>query len=150
LFWIENEHYTWTVFGIALAGAFLPRLPDRLEGWLTIPDALGLALFSIVGAGIAVDSEVIGGSLLVASMFGVMTGAFGGVIADVVCNDVPRIFLPATPLYSVCAFAGCWVFLGLGRLGVDEPAALLLGATTIVVFRLLAVRGNWTLPATRA
>jgi uncharacterized membrane protein YeiH len=146
LFWIENEHYTWTLFGIALLGALLPRLAPRLEGWLLVPDAFGLALFSIVGAGIAVEA---GTSLFIASLFGVITGAFGGVIADVVCNELPRIFMPSTPLYSLCAFFGCWIYLLLRTVGLDHSVTLPSGVASIVLFRLASVRWGWTLRAIR-
>ena len=86
-------------------------------------------------------------SLFIASLFGVITGAFGGVIADVVCNEVPRLFLPSTPLYSLCAFAGCWVYLLLRGLGLDEAVTLTIGVIVIVLLRLAAVRWRWTLPA---
>lgn len=150
LFWIENEHYTWTLFGIAIVGALVPRLPSRLESWLLVPDALGLALYTVVGAGLAVESLGPSASLFVASLFGIITGAFGGVIADIVCNDVPRMFLPTTPLYSVCAFAGCWLYLGLRHVGIDEAVALTAGVAAIVVLRLMAVKRGWTLPANGA
>ena len=147
LFWIENEHYTWTLFGIAIACSLVPRLPPRLERWLILPDALGLALFSIVGAGTAIESSRFEVSMFIASLFGVITGAFGGVIADVVCNEVPRMFLPTMPLYSVCAFAGCWVYLGLRAYGIDESIAMSSGVAAVVLLRLMAVRWRWTLPA---
>jgi uncharacterized membrane protein YeiH len=147
LFWIENEHYTWTLFAIAIAGALVPRLPAALERWMVVPDAFGLALFSIVGAGIAIETTRFEVSPFIASIFGVLTGAFGGVIADTVCNEIPRLFLPTVPLYSICAFAGCWIYLALRSLGLEEALAQSLGVAAIVTFRLIAVRRNWRLPA---
>jgi uncharacterized membrane protein YeiH len=148
LFWIEHEHYTWRLSGIAVVGAVIPRLPTRLEGWLLVPDALGLALFSVVGAGIAVESGP--GSLFIASLFGVITGAFGGVIADVLCIELPRLFMPSTPLYSVCAFVGRQVYLLLRALGVEESVSLPAGVVFILLLRLAAVRWHWTLSSGRS
>ncbi|MCB9888886.1 MAG: trimeric intracellular cation channel family protein [Planctomycetes bacterium] len=145
LFWIEHDHYTWSLFAVAVVGALLPRLPARLDRWLLVPDALGLALFSIVGARIAMDAP--GVSPFIASLFGVITGAFGGVIADVVCNEVPRLFLPATPLYSTCALAGCWVYIGLRYGGLGEEITLPAGVAAVTALRIMAVRWHWTLPA---
>jgi uncharacterized membrane protein YeiH len=144
LFWIEHEHYAWTLFAIAVAGAVLPRLPRRLESWLLIPDALGMALFSIAGAKIAIDAGV---SPFLASLFGVITGSFGGVIADVVCNEVPRMFLPTMPFYSVCGFAGCWLFLGLRAASVPEDVTLWAGVAAAVALRLLAHHRGWRFPS---
>lgn len=143
LFWIENSHYTMVVFGLALVGALAPRLMLWLEKYLALPDALGLGLFSVVGTGYAL---ALGTPLFVAALIGVITGAFGGVIADVICNELPTIFRPA-PLYATCSFAGAWVYIA----GVEwdwEPSvtqALSLG--TVVFFRLAAVKWNWRLPS---
>ena len=71
-------------------------------------------------------------------------------MADIVCNDVPRMFLPTMPLYSVCGFAGCWIYFGLRALEVEEPIALSIGVVAVVLLRLMAVRWNWRFPAPRA
>ena len=144
LFWIANEHYAWIVFGLAIAGSLLPRLPERLESWLHLPDALGLGLFSIVGAGFALEA---GTSPFLAVGFGVMTGTFGGVIGDVVCNEIPNVFRPTIPLYASCSFLGCWAFLGIRLVGAGESVALWFGVVVVVALRLAALRWNLRLPA---
>lgn len=149
LFWIANEHYAWITFGIAIVGSLLPRLPRRLESWLNLPDALGMALFSIAGAGVAIRTETFAVSPFIASLFGVMTGTFGGVLGDIACNDVPRLFRPTTPLYASCAFVGCWVYLLLRQSVVGVDVALWSGVVTIVLLRLAALRWNIRLPAAR-
>ena len=75
-------------FGIALVGSFTPRIPARFDSWLNLPDAMGLAFFSIVGAGIALEVDRFEVSPFIASLFGVITGTFGGVIGDIACNDM--------------------------------------------------------------
>ena len=147
LFWIAEDHYVWTVLGLAVVASAIPRLPADLGHWLYLPDALGLGLYSVVGAGIALES---GTSPLIASLFGVITGTFGGVIGDVVVNEVPNLFRPAIPLYATCSFAGCWVFLGLTLAGVEDTLAQGSAVATIFVMRLAALRLNWTLPHPRS
>lgn len=145
LFWIAREHYAWTVFGLAVVGSLLPRLPAWLDKWLNVPDALGLGLFSVVGAGIALEQ---GHSPFIASLFGVMTGTFGGVIGDIVCNEVPNLFRPAVPLYASCSFIGCWSYFLLTYAGAGDAAAQWAAVGIIVVLRMAALRWAWTLPAT--
>ena len=84
--------------------------PSDSVRWLYVPDALGLGLFSIVGVNYAWRP---GTSLFVATLFGVITGSFGGVIGDIVCNEVPSLFCAGTPLYATCSFLGCWLYLGI-------------------------------------
>ena len=146
LFWIAEEHYAWTVLGLALIGALIPRLPANLERWLHLPDALGLGLYSIVGVGIALQQDT---SPLIASLFGVITGTFGGVIGDIVCNEVPNLFRPDIPLYATCSFVGCWTYLGLIGAGVADTPALWSAVVVIIVMRMCALRYGWTLPRPR-
>lgn len=147
LFWIAEQHYAWTVLGIAVVGSLIPRLPSDLTKWLHLPDALGLGLYSIVGAGIALQLDT---PLLIASFFGVITGTFGGVIGDIVCNEVPNLFRPSVPLYASCSFLGCWVFLGLLEAGVSDATAQWVAVVFILVMRMLALRFDWSLPSPKA
>lgn len=144
LFWIESEHYAWIVFGLALGASLLPRLPRRLGRLLYLPDAMGLGLFSIVGAGFALEE---GMSPFIASLFGVMTGTFGGVMGDIVANEVPNLFRPTTPLYATCSFFGCWVFILGGMAGAGDTLSLWSGVATAVALRLAALRWDLRLPA---
>ncbi len=142
LFWIREEHYPVIVFLLALALSFIPKLPQSTERYLNFPDALGLGLFSVVGANAALEE---GTSLFIASLFGVVTGTFGGVIGDVICNRVPNLFRSA-PLYATCSFFGCWLFFLLNKAGVPETYSVALGISSIVVMRLFAIKFNWRLP----
>lgn len=149
LFWIENEHYAWIVFAIAAVGSVLPGLPRGLDRWLVLPDAIGMALFSIAGAGVAVRHQAFAVSPFLASLFGVITGTFGGVLGDIAVNEVPRLFQPTTPLYATCAFAGCWVYLLLRGTALGPEVAMWSGAATVVLLRLAALRWNLRLPGPR-
>lgn len=142
LFWIREDHYPVIVFGIALVASLLPKLPLLQERWLLIPDALGLGLFSVVGATASLEA---GTSLFVASLMGVTTGTFGGVIGDVVCNQVPSLFRTA-PLYATCSFVGCWLMFALVSAGASQSTATVTAITFTVALRLVAVSRNWSLP----
>ena len=147
LFWIAEDRYAWTVLVLALAGGLLPRLPANLTEHLHLPDALGLGLFSIVGTALALQE---GTSAFIATLFGVITGTFGGVIGDIVANEVPSLFRPHVPLYATCSFAGCWVYLGFTGLGTGDLAAQWISVGLIVLLRMGSLRFGWSLPAPRA
>ncbi len=142
LFWIREHHYPVIIFVLSLATSLMPKMPEATERMLYIPDALGLGLFTIVGATAAMDA---GTSLFIASLMGVITGTFGGVIGDIVCNRVPSLFRTA-PLFATCAFAGCWLLFSLQAVRVPEPYATTTATGFIVIFRLASVRWNWQLP----
>lgn len=142
LFWIENHHYVIIVFGLAIVGAMLPRHLPKVERLLPLPDALGLGLYSIVGASYAVE---LGHPLFIAALLGVITGTFGGVIGEVICNEIPSLFRPA-PLYATCSFAGAWVYLLIDLTSAPDVVAMSAGITVVVAMRLAALRWNMHFP----
>lgn len=144
LFWIEEDHYPIIIFFLALISSFLPSIPDSADRFLKYPDALGLGLFSIVGATAAIDA---GTSLFIASLMGVITGTFGGVIGDVVCNRVPSLFGSA-PLFATCSFIGCWLLFLLQVMTIPDRYAVPVSIIVIVSLRLAALRWKWRLPQT--
>lgn len=145
LFWIGNPHYPVIVFAISLLAGLILGHVKRIQPWLIYPDALGVALFTLVGTGYALDAGV---APFVAVLLGVVTGTFGGVIGDVICNEVPKLFVPG-PLNATCAFAGAWIFWGFKRFGLADSLSLPAGIVVIFLFRVLAVKRNWCFPAVR-
>lgn len=142
LFWIRNSHYPVIVFALALLGAVAPPSISRVRHVLPVPDAIGLALFTVTGAAYAIEA---GTSWFIAALMGTVTGTFGGVLGDIVCNEVPSLFRTA-PLYATCSFAGAWLYL-LGSATSLPPASVALGAATLIVTaRLVAVRFDLRLP----
>lgn len=142
LFWIENDHYTIIVFALAVATSLVRRIPKQVEKLLYLPDALGLGLFSIVGVGYAIQA---GTSWFVAALLGTITGTFGGVIGDVVCNELPSLFR-TSPLYATCSFIGCWVYLVLESILPQAVIAVSIGIAVIVLLRLAALYWDIRLP----
>jgi uncharacterized membrane protein YeiH len=145
LFWIEHDGYAIAILGLSTIFALSPvtgRFPPLV---LMFADALGLGLFSVAGAGYALES---GSSLFIAALMGAITGTFGGVIRDIMCNELPSLF-QQTPLYATCAFTGCYVYFLLIHLSLPGELAVWITTFGITAFRLAAVRWNWVLPVSR-
>ena len=85
-------------------------------------------------------------SLLIAWLMGVVTGVFGGILRDVLCNKIPQVFKRETELYAMCSFVGTWVFIILIVLQVDRPISSWIGTLTVFSLRMLAVQFRLTLP----
>ena len=142
VFWVLNPGLTIVtfIFG-ALSYYRLDRISNRL---FTIVDAIGLGLFSILGATYTLQLDL---SPIVAVLMGVVTGVFGGVLRDLFCNRIPMIFRHNTELYATCSFIGTCLFVFLIWLNTDHILASIIGAGTIFTMRLAAVRFKMTLPA---
>ena len=144
-FWVEHPWYVWAVLALGIAAMLFMRARHRAPTARAMlwPDALGLGLFSASGTQIALESQMPG---LVAVLMGVVTAAFGGVLRDIVCNEIPSAFRDHRP-YAVCAFAGGWMLIGARALDASPTAALAVGAAAAMLLRLLALRFDWRLPA---
>jgi len=145
LFWIGNPHYPVTVFVICLVLPFFLKHITRIRPILIYPDALGMALFTTVGTAIALEHQ---DSWFIAVLLGTITGTFGGVIADVLCNEVPTLFKPS-PLCATCAFTGAWIYVGGHALDMQSTLLIIASILTVVVFRILSVKFNWSFPPLR-
>lgn len=144
LFWIQHQEYALLVFVLALfAVPFLPHLRSATaEKAIITADAFGLGLFSVAGVSIAQEMQM---PLFISAMMGVITGIFGGVLRDMICNEIPLVFRRGQ-LYATCSFTGCWVYILLNWLHLSQSISLVCGVLTVSVMRLLAVRFDWKLP----
>lgn len=147
LVWVEHQEYVVLILALAVAGMLLLRGRHLgvTERAIQIPDALGLGLFSVSGTSLALEAQM---PMFVASLMGVITAVFGGVMRDIICNEVPTVFRDHRP-YALCSFAGCWVFLALHFIAAPPLAAFLAGAATAAGLRLLALARGWVLPSWR-
>lgn len=136
VYWIRHEEQPILILIGALAYSYLRPSSRLRESNIILPDAIGLGVFTLLGAQLALE---LGHSLFIASLLGVMTGTFGGLLRDTLCNDVPFI-LRKDQVYASAAFAGCWFSFGVDYLFGKPGVALASGVVVIVVLRLLAVR----------
>lgn len=146
VFWVADQAYLATAIGIAILTFFWARKRPISEQLFLYPDAVGLALFSVVGAQAALQWHA---PWLVASVMGVVTGVFGGVLRDVFCNQVPLIFLPGE-LYATVAWIGALTLIGLQELGVDGTTAAWVAMAVILALRAAAIRFRIRLPTFNA
>ena len=134
LFWVTHQEYAILIFVLALIAAPLIRTLRKIvsERLIVVADALGLGLLSIAGVSEALAA---GMPLFIASMMGVITGIFGGVLRDVICNEIPMVLRDGKP-YAICSFAGCWMYLIMHKTGVPLDFALWSSALLITILRL--------------
>lgn len=142
-FWVEQEFWVWALVGVgfALPFFFKARHIEFTERAMLVPDAIGLGAFAAGGTHLALLS---GASPLIAVVMGVITAVVGGVLRDVLVNEVPRAFHDHQP-YAVLAFAGGWLVVLLSYLEVPENLDVLIGAVVIIGLRLAAIKFGWEL-----
>ena len=145
LYWVEYWEFLPAIFLFAALELVLLRYNKGFSSNKTfiLIDALGLGLFCASGVGIALEMNV---PVLPASLIGVITATFGGVLRDILCNRQPQIFQPAKPLYATCAFAGAWSYILLYQLNFWPQFASIFCIAVTFLLRVCAVRLRWKLP----
>jgi uncharacterized membrane protein YeiH len=146
VFWIADTAYLWVVVAAAAATILYVRKQRPPDRALLVADALGLAFFTISGAQIA---EQQGHSGAIVVVMGTLTGVAGGVLRDVLCNDVPLLFGPGETLYATAAIAGATTYLALQTLGAPPTSAALAGMAVVGGLRLAAIFWRLRLPSAR-
>jgi uncharacterized membrane protein YeiH len=141
VFWIVAPWLSVVTFFAAVLSFY--RLNAISNQSLATADAIGLGLFSILGATYALQMEL---SYIVAVLMGVITGIFGGILRDLFCNQIPSVFRQNTELYATCSFIGTWVFIFLVWLKLDTILASSIGVGLIFILRIAAVKFKMTLP----
>lgn len=143
IFWVRDASYLLVIVAAVPTTVLLARLRLLPRRPLTAADTIGLALFAVSGGRIA---EAAGLSWPLVLLMGTMTGVAGGLIRDVLTNEIPAVLRPGE-LYATAALAGVAVDLVARRLGTHPLAAMTAGTATVILLRLATVYRGWILPA---
>jgi uncharacterized membrane protein YeiH len=141
VFWIQDPIYLWLILGAALLTFLSANVIVRAERWLIWADAVGLSVFCVAGAAKAL---ALSGSATIAVALGVVTAVMGGIIRDVVCNEIPLVL--RQDVYATAAFAGALAFVLLLAFDVPRAAALWTGAAICFAVRGAAIIWGLSLP----
>lgn len=120
---------------------FFRKKLDKFRKSLFLFDTIGLGVFTLIGLekGIAIDLYPV-----ICIALGTMTACFGGVIRDILCNEIPVIF--RREIYATICIIGGVVFFTLLHFEVFYDLIYLITSLVIISIRLLAVRFEWYLP----
>ena len=147
-FWVKHIELLWAVVVLCLAAMLFMRQRhyQATEKAILWPDTLGLGLFTAAGVFQAIQAGL---PALAAVLMGVITGVFGGVLRDIVCNEIPQAFHDHRP-YAVCAFFGGWAYIGLLALGCPGYVNMLGSVLVTMGLRMYAVWKDVRLPEWRS
>jgi uncharacterized membrane protein YeiH len=144
VYWVHDATYVAVGLAAGVLTFFFARRLRLPKNFFLIPDALGMALFTVIGTSVALN---LGTPWLIAALMGMITAVFGGVIRDILCNEVPLIF--RTDIYATASLAGASMLIGLDALGVAHDSAVMLAMLGTVAIRLAAIRWHIHLPRLR-
>jgi len=143
VFWVEKPYYLYVILATAILTIVLIRQPKRIpKRFLLIADALGLALFAVLGTQKAL---YLGAPIPVAVVLGTITGIAGGMIRDVLCNVIPMIL--REEIYALAAMLGGSLFILLRGLNWSDTQAMTVSISAALTLRLAAIYWHVSLPA---
>jgi uncharacterized membrane protein YeiH len=140
LVWVENPFYLGLTAVAAFATILIAQIVHRLNLAFLVLDAIGLVVFTMAGCDVALKLDL---SLTIVIVAGMITGCAGGVLRDILCNDVPLLF--RSELYASVAVA-TGLFYTANRFNLNHDVWTALTFAFGLTLRLLAIRYKWEAP----
>lgn len=140
--WMQNLDYVYIIIVGYITALFFRNYLNKLRVSLFLFDTIGLGIYTLIGIEKGLEYGL---HPIICIALGTITASFGGLIRDILCNEIPLLLRKGTIYATICIFGGIQFFL-LRKLGVDSSVNELVTSITIIVIRLAAVRYNWSLP----
>lgn len=140
--WMENIIYIYLIGVVVIFAIIFRNKLNYLKKSLFLFDTIGLGIFTITGVEIGVKSGL---NPIISITLGAMTGTFGGVIRDILCNEIPVIF--RKEIYATACLIGGLAFVILYETGVEKDIIYLVTSLTVISIRLLVVKYRISLPS---
>lgn len=153
LFWMTDLSYLVVITATSIAcqiflspkkfaqPAFNGSRWSNMQYWLKFSDAIGMSAFTLIGVKVALS---FGSNLPVAMLMGIVTILVGGMLRDMICNEIPLVL--QKEIYITASMAGSLLYFLMQRVGVIEWLAQVVMMTTIFSIRMLALRFDWHIP----
>jgi uncharacterized membrane protein YeiH len=139
--WIKDPLY----IVVAIIAAFITLAFSKSKyvtgKWLLYADAFGLALFTILGTQLALSQDV---TPVISIMLGMMTGAFGGLIRDIINNEIPLVL--RKEIYATAALIGAVTYILLIQSSINEQLSMIISMIITLCIRIVAIQKKLSLP----
>ena len=139
--WMKDMTYTYVILTSAIFAVIFRKKIDYLRTSLFLFDTIGIALYTLVGIEKGINAEL---HPIICVALGTMTACFGGVIRDILCNEIPVIF--RKEIYATACILGGVTYFLLTRFPIDNNLVFIISGVVVITIRLLAVKFKIALP----
>ena len=140
--WMTNMTYVYVIFGATVFTIAFRKRINYLRISLFLFDTIGIGLSTVVGVEKGLN---IGLHPIICIALGTMTACFGGVIRDILCNEIPVIF--RKEIYATACIAGGISYFVLRQLPIDNNIVFIIAGAVVITIRLIAVKFKISLPS---
>ncbi|WP_037373774.1 trimeric intracellular cation channel family protein [Salinimicrobium xinjiangense] len=140
--WMENIIYIYLIGVVTIFAIIFRRKLNHLKKSLFLFDTIGLGVFTITGVEMGIQNDL---NPIISITLGAMTGTFGGVIRDILCNEIPVIF--RKEIYATASITGGLAFIILHEIGVNQDIIYVGTSLTVIIIRLIVVKYHISLPS---
>ncbi|WP_443944333.1 trimeric intracellular cation channel family protein [Pedobacter sp. AW1-32] len=139
--WVEHPEYLVITAAAALVAALIASVMTKLKRLFLYLDALGLVVFTIIGCQVAQQMQL---PQLIVLFSGMITGCAGGVLRDVLCNEIPLLF--RKEIYASASIVTGGFYMALLYFGASDVVATFIAAAVGLALRLLSIKFAWQMP----
>ncbi|MCK0130862.1 trimeric intracellular cation channel family protein [Flavobacteriaceae bacterium F08102] len=139
--WMLDLHYVYVIIFATIFALIIRNYISYLSKTLFLFDTIGLGIFTIIGTEIGIQQGL---HPVISIALGVTTATFGGVIRDILCNDIPVIF--RKEIYASACLVGAIAFMISHHLSLSSNVAYIFTTSVVIAIRLIAVKYNISLP----
>lgn len=140
--WMKDMNYTYAVLGSAVFAVIFKSKINYLRTSLFLFDTIGIGLYTVVGVEKGINSEL---HPIICVALGTISACFGGVIRDILCNEIPVIF--RKEIYATACILGGFSYFALRQLPIDENIIFMTAGAIVIAIRILAVKFKIALPS---
>ncbi|EMQ93853.1 MULTISPECIES: trimeric intracellular cation channel family protein [Xanthomarina] len=139
--WMKNMTYTYVILASTVFAIVFRKKIDYLRTSLLLFDTIGIGLYTVVGVEKGISAGL---NPIICVSLGTMSACFGGVIRDILCNEIPVIF--RKEIYATACILGGFSYFLIKKLPIDIDLAFVIAGLIVILVRLLAIRFKISLP----
>lgn len=140
--WMKDMNYTYVILFSTVLAVLIKQKIYYLRTSLFLFDTIGIGLYTVVGVEKGISAEL---HPIICVALGTISACFGGVIRDILCNEIPIIF--RKEIYATACILGGFSYFALKNLPVDDNIIFLASGIIVIVIRLIAVKFKIALPS---
>ncbi len=139
--WMQDLNYVYAISAATIFAIVIRKKIAYLRTSLFLFDTIGLGIFTIIGTEIGIQQQL---HPVITVILGTLTATFGGVLRDILCNEIPVLF--KKEIYAMACIAGAITFIILSNLEINTNTNYIITTLIVIFIRLVAVKFKLSLP----